>query len=271
MELRVLHTVAYGHTWYGKYGYEFGRGAYNVSKTQWLASGNYLMTASLRHLLHDFEGVEPGVPAIVNRYKLPVGNAARVKDLGSLLYRLLWLQSHPEDALQFFDGKKVGAAQAVVQRADDVEAAKRAGTKHKNQQKVNNGGAMAARQQPTTSSQHQKPLPKIKLGKIAALDSTTATASNGMKRGAGDKEIDHQKIKKARTVPPPPPPQSPRPPPSTSYQPRPVIGRKVRVYYKGKRTWYHGTIEGRDAATGYVVSVVVVLEFMCIHVYLLTY
>ena len=32
MELRVLHTAAYGCTWYGQWGYTFGRGGYNIQE-----------------------------------------------------------------------------------------------------------------------------------------------------------------------------------------------------------------------------------------------
>lgn len=31
MELRVLHAAAKRHTWYGQWGYGFGRGAFNMS------------------------------------------------------------------------------------------------------------------------------------------------------------------------------------------------------------------------------------------------
>lgn len=34
MELRVLHTVATGATWYGRFGYRFGRGAYKITAEQ---------------------------------------------------------------------------------------------------------------------------------------------------------------------------------------------------------------------------------------------
>ncbi len=32
MELRVLHTVAHGQSWYGAWGYAFGRGGFAIGK-----------------------------------------------------------------------------------------------------------------------------------------------------------------------------------------------------------------------------------------------
>ena len=34
MELRVLHTAAHLHTWYGQWGYDYGRGGYNMTREQ---------------------------------------------------------------------------------------------------------------------------------------------------------------------------------------------------------------------------------------------
>ena len=57
-----------------------------------------------------FEGVDENVPAIISRYTLPVGEAAHVRDFGALMYRLLFLQLNPKEALQFFDEKKLEKA-----------------------------------------------------------------------------------------------------------------------------------------------------------------
>lgn len=34
MDLRVLHTAAHLSTWYGQFGFDFGRGAYNITREQ---------------------------------------------------------------------------------------------------------------------------------------------------------------------------------------------------------------------------------------------
>ncbi|KAL3683929.1 hypothetical protein R1sor_001951 [Riccia sorocarpa] len=35
MEYRLLHAIAYGHCWYGRWGYSFGRGSYNIALSQY--------------------------------------------------------------------------------------------------------------------------------------------------------------------------------------------------------------------------------------------
>ena len=283
MELRILYAAAYGFTWYGNFGYEFGRGPYNTSKDRWLAAMHMIQATSLAHLLHDFEGVEEGVPAVVKRYRLPIGQgAARVKDLGSLLYRLLYLQMNPIEAMQFFEVKAVTAAEAKIKAQDDAEAAKRAaqraggksvGQKLPPQQKLGSGSNGGGGGSSKLRQQQQKragiegnagvvpalPLPKIKLRLgPAAPNKTTAISSPAVspttrqaqkrRRVADEEEEDIQlgsssAAKRSRTTP--------------SVAPRPIIGRKVKVYYKDKRTWYHGVIEkkiGPASSGNYMVA-----------------
>ena len=38
MELRVLHAAAHKVTWYGRWGYHFGRGAFNITHNKWVTS-----------------------------------------------------------------------------------------------------------------------------------------------------------------------------------------------------------------------------------------
>jgi len=110
MELRIAYVLAYGQTWYGLLGYDFGRGPYNISHDRWRDAGTYISSISISHILQDFEGVDENVPAIISRYTLPVGEAAHVRDFGALMYRLLFLQLNPKEALQFFDEKKLEKA-----------------------------------------------------------------------------------------------------------------------------------------------------------------
>lgn len=116
MELRIAYFLAYGQTWYGLLGYDFGRGPYNIDESRWRDAGTFVSSILLSHILHDFEGVEDKVPKIIKRYMLPVKDAARVKDFGALLYRLLYLQLNPEDAKQFFDSNAVAAAQKKIEK-----------------------------------------------------------------------------------------------------------------------------------------------------------
>ena len=34
MELRVLHAAAFKNTWYGQWGYQYGRGAFNITHSK---------------------------------------------------------------------------------------------------------------------------------------------------------------------------------------------------------------------------------------------
>ena len=50
MDLRVLHAVAHGQTWYGCWRYEFGRGTFNIPLTRWEAAVRKLHRAQLAAL-----------------------------------------------------------------------------------------------------------------------------------------------------------------------------------------------------------------------------
>lgn len=285
MELRILYAVAYGFTWYGNFGYEFGRGPYNISEDRWLAAMHMIQATPLTHLLHDFEGIEEGVPAVIKRYRLPVGQgAARVKDLGSLLYRILYLQMNPKEALQFFEVTAVAAAEAKIKAQDDAEAAKRAaqhpggsagGPKLPPQQNkgVGGGGGTSKAKQQTraaaieanASVAPERPLPKIKLrlGSAAphkdtaisspAVSPTTRQAQK-RKRDANEEDEEEMQLRSASTAAAG---AAKRTRTSTATAPRPIVGRKVKVYYKDKRTWYHGVIEkkvGPASSNEYLVA-----------------
>lgn len=253
MELRVLHTVAHGHTWYGQFGYEFGRGPYNTTETQWAAAGQYLTMASLNHLLQDFEAVEDRVRAIVERYRLPVGRAVKVKDLGTLLYRLLYLQSTPEDALLFFDPTALAKARRVLQAEEAAETAKRLG-----QKKVGPKAASTGTKKPQPSNgrggagakggaSSAPPLPTIKLRLTGSSAERSKNDPVQSKKRPAESAHSGQEAKRSKSA--------------TiaggsgasavglaAQQIQLVVGRRVKVYMKDKRTWYHGAVEKWDSA-----------------------
>eukprot|EP00873_Tetraselmis_striata_P034131 jgi/Tetstr1/454395/TSEL_004026.t1 len=71
LELRILYPAIYGHTWYGRWGYSFGRSAYNLSKDAWQQAVDLVRAASLELLLQDFAGVDSGVVSIIELYSAP--------------------------------------------------------------------------------------------------------------------------------------------------------------------------------------------------------
>ena len=70
MELRVLHTAAFTSTWYGRWGYAFGRGGYNLQPANWEAAAEQLHAAPLADVLHDFRDIDRAIVAIIRRYRV---------------------------------------------------------------------------------------------------------------------------------------------------------------------------------------------------------
>eukprot|EP00775_Hariotina_reticulata_P006176 gene6176-6414_t len=73
MLLRVLHTAAFGTTWYGKFGYGFGRGSFNISREQYAAAVAAVWGASLASIAADFARLGPLEPMgqIIQQYSSP--------------------------------------------------------------------------------------------------------------------------------------------------------------------------------------------------------
>lgn len=72
MELRVLYATAHRFTWYGHWGYEFGRGAFNISKATWRATLNNVHNIPVAAVLTDFltHTSDRAVPEIIDRYQV---------------------------------------------------------------------------------------------------------------------------------------------------------------------------------------------------------
>lgn len=70
MELRVLHMAAWRTTWYGRWGYAFGRGGFGIAKGTWRRAAESVSRVPLDALLQDFEGLDPALPTVVQRYQV---------------------------------------------------------------------------------------------------------------------------------------------------------------------------------------------------------
>ena len=72
MELRVLYAVAHQATWYGNWGYEFGRGPFNILKTTWRATLRNVHSLPMAALLSDFMShtSDAVLPEIIDRYQV---------------------------------------------------------------------------------------------------------------------------------------------------------------------------------------------------------
>ena len=71
MELRVLFAVAHRFTWYGRWGYEHGRGAFNISKATWRATLTNLHNTPMAALMEDFlmHTSDGAITEIIDRYQ----------------------------------------------------------------------------------------------------------------------------------------------------------------------------------------------------------
>ncbi|CAN6466751.1 unnamed protein product [Victoria cruziana] len=58
MELRLLYNVAYGRTWFGRWGYAYGHGSFGVTETKYAAAVEILGHFPLMSVLDDFRAVD---------------------------------------------------------------------------------------------------------------------------------------------------------------------------------------------------------------------
>lgn len=70
MELRVLHAAAFRNTWYGQWGYGFGRGGFAISRSAWRKSADSVSKALLDDILADFNGTDAQLTEVIERYKV---------------------------------------------------------------------------------------------------------------------------------------------------------------------------------------------------------
>lgn len=93
MLLRVLHAAAYRSSWYGKWGYSFGRAAFGIDAVSYKHSIDAVHKAPLLALLGDYEDVDPIVFSIVRNYSRRGGKT--LVSLGQLLQTMLSLIARP--------------------------------------------------------------------------------------------------------------------------------------------------------------------------------
>ncbi|XP_031498002.1 PHD finger protein MALE MEIOCYTE DEATH 1-like [Nymphaea colorata] len=58
MELRLLYNVAYGRTWFGRWGYSYGHGSFGVTETKYATAVEILGGFPLPSVLDDFRAVD---------------------------------------------------------------------------------------------------------------------------------------------------------------------------------------------------------------------
>jgi hypothetical protein len=89
LDFRLLHAVAYGSTWYGRWGYKFGRGSFGVSEAAYSAAIALLQSLPLATISEHFEMVDHMVPVIIARYqKLSRGQVRTLSELYRFMLEL---------------------------------------------------------------------------------------------------------------------------------------------------------------------------------------
>ncbi|GMY32865.1 PHD finger protein MALE MEIOCYTE DEATH 1, partial [Fagus crenata] len=58
MDLRLLYGVAYGHSWFGKWGYKFCRGSFGVAEYNYNKAIEILSSLELDQIIQDFSNTD---------------------------------------------------------------------------------------------------------------------------------------------------------------------------------------------------------------------
>lgn len=70
MELRVLYAVAYQKTWYGRWGYNYGRGGFNISRPSWKKAMASLSSVPVGALLQEAKSTDDVLARVISQYQV---------------------------------------------------------------------------------------------------------------------------------------------------------------------------------------------------------
>ena len=144
MELRLLHVVAYSQSWFGHWGYKFGRGSFGVTQPMYQKAIEAIRGMPLCLLLNHLGHFNPDIPLIFTRYQTLSDHF--LATLGDLFHFLLDLKSRlPKENCNFgsynpgilvetncrWSAKRVEMATRVI-----VESLKRAESRWVSRQEV---------------------------------------------------------------------------------------------------------------------------------------
>ncbi|CAL5088076.1 unnamed protein product [Urochloa decumbens] len=128
MELRLLHGVAYGGTWFGRWGYRFGRPSYGVSLASYQQSLHALQSAPLCVLVPHLScssGHHQDLPVVVAKYQAISGH--KLLSLGDLLRFMLELRARlPATTVAAMDYRGIMSEASCRWSAKRVDMAARA-------------------------------------------------------------------------------------------------------------------------------------------------
>lgn len=107
MELRLIHGVAYKESWFGRWGYKFGRGSFCITHQMYNKAIEALQSLPLCLLIHHLGPSNHEIPLIFSRYQTL--SEQSLGTLGDLFHFMLELKSHlpKENSLGPFNDKGV--------------------------------------------------------------------------------------------------------------------------------------------------------------------
>ena len=84
MDLRLLYGVAYGHSWFGRWGYRFCRGSFGVAEHNSISAIELLSSLELEVIIEDFGKTDKGreIKQIFRHYRdMSESQLVTIKDL----------------------------------------------------------------------------------------------------------------------------------------------------------------------------------------------
>lgn len=125
MELRLLHGVAYGDTWFGRWGYRFGRPSYGVALASYQQSLHALQSVPLCVLVPHLSCFSQDLPVVVTKYQAISGH--KLLNLGDLLRFMLELRTRlPATSVTAMDYRGIMSEASCRWSAKRVDMAARA-------------------------------------------------------------------------------------------------------------------------------------------------
>ncbi|EFJ31081.1 hypothetical protein SELMODRAFT_31178, partial [Selaginella moellendorffii] len=91
LELRLLHCVAYGESWYSRWGYKFGHGSFGITQQMYSKAIEAIRGMPLSVMIQHFDGVDAEVLEIVSLYQKMSGQA--LQTVGDLVRFMVELKS----------------------------------------------------------------------------------------------------------------------------------------------------------------------------------
>ncbi|KAJ7527944.1 hypothetical protein O6H91_16G077100 [Diphasiastrum complanatum] len=91
LEFRLLHSVAYGECWYGRWGYKFGHGSFGITQQMYTKAIEAIRGMPLSVMIQHFEDVDQDVLVILAMYQRISGHA--LQTVGDLIRFMMELKA----------------------------------------------------------------------------------------------------------------------------------------------------------------------------------